>query len=81
MPRVNGLVAEQKVQQRVAKLTRDIRNELKDYSITYTDLAKVLNITPQAVSRQFRKGGHITTDVLVASWMLLEKERGSEVES
>lgn len=74
MPKVNGLVADQKVQQRLDKLTREVRHDLIDNGITLTAVAKVLDITPQAVSQQFKKGSHISIEVYLASKMLLEHQ-------
>ena len=71
MPKVNALVPDQKVQQQLEKLTREVKIELMDNGISYTALAKYLNKTPQAVSQQFKKGNHITIEVLIASKMLI----------
>lgn len=71
MPRVNSLTETGKVQDELKKLTRSIDHKLHDEGISYTRVAAVLNLTPQAVSQQFRNGNHITIEVLIASQMLL----------
>lgn len=71
MPRVNSLTETGKVQDQLNRLTRSIAHSLRDEGITYTKIASLLNITPQAVSQQFKNGNHITIEVLIASQMLL----------
>ena len=73
MPRVNALSQEGKVQQYVAALTRETKIELMDHKISYTRIAKVLDLTPQAVSNQFRNN-HITMEVYTTAQMLMRGE-------
>lgn len=73
MPRVNPLSQDGKVQQYVAALTRETRIGLIDHKISYTQIAKVLDLTPQAVSNQFRNN-HITMEVYTTAQMLIRGE-------
>lgn len=73
MPKVNALTRDKKVQQSVSKLTLQTRCDLIEKDIKLSRIAEVLDISPSAVSAQFKRG-HISMDVFVTARMLLEGE-------
>lgn len=73
MPRVNALSQEGKVQQYVAALTRETRIGLADHKISYTQIAEVLDLTPQTVSYQFRNN-RLTMEVYTTAQMMIRGE-------
>lgn len=72
MPRIRPLTTEDKVLDEVAASTDKLDWELHRNRISYTKIAKMLNITPAAVSIQFRRKS-ISYPVYVAAKMLLEE--------
>lgn len=77
MPRVNELTQSRKVQQNIRDTTRRIRANLSNERISFTDIANVLEISPQAVSKQFREG-NISFAVYTTAQMLLDEKKGEK---
>lgn len=73
MPKISALTPEGKVLDEVAASTDKLDWELHRNRISYTKIAKMLDITPAAVSIQFRRKS-ITYPVYVAAKMLLEEK-------
>lgn len=73
MPRVNNLTPQGKIQDSIHRLSRQLKHDLSDAHISYTKIAEYADISPQAVSQQF-KNEHLTIEVLTTAKMLLEGE-------
>ncbi len=71
MPRVKALTPEGKIQDEVADSIDKLDWELHRNKITYTKIANLLDLTPAAVSVQFRKS-NISYEVYITAKMLLE---------
>lgn len=74
MPRVNPLTQDERIRANIKKITRQRKHELDDAGITLTKVASVLNISPQAVSAQFKGKCNMSVEVYVATEMLLRGE-------
>lgn len=72
MPRV-ALTKEQKLNQRIEKITKETKLALYDAGIQKKAVAEVAGVTPAAVTMQF-KSGRLTLPVLMAAQLLLEEQ-------
>lgn len=68
-----ALTAEQKVNERLKKLTRDTKHALSDAGISQAEVGDLAGINQSAVSNQFRRG-QITLSVYLAAQLLLEEK-------
>ena len=50
-----SLTKEQKFKELEKKDYRETKNAIEDFHITYTEIARLLGISPQAVAQQFKK--------------------------
>ena len=74
MPKLKPLTQQGQVKYNTEKLVRELDHNLHDKKIKYSQIARLLGVTPAAISTQFRQN-HITIDTWVAAQMLLgEKE-------
>lgn len=72
MPAVRGLTASQKIIANRKNTARKCKDLMYEHNISFTEVANILEITPQAVSSQF-KNKKLTLDVISAV-LLLAKE-------
>ncbi len=73
MPKVKALTSEKKIFEEVTASIDSLDWQLHRNKISYTKIADLLNLTPAAVSSQFRRGS-ISYPVYVVARMLLEGE-------
>lgn len=74
MPYIRPLTAEGKIEESISRMQRDLRQEMQENKITFTKVARLLDISPQAVSQQFEKGNHISFATYVTVKMLINGE-------
>ena len=71
MPRVNALTADKKIQENLIKVSERCIAECALLGITYTEIAELLNVSPQAISQQMKKK-HIS----LSTWLAVEQIKG-----
>lgn len=71
MPRVNALTADKKIEENLIKVSERCIAECALLRITYTEIAELLNVSPQAISQQMKKK-HIS----LSTWLAVEQIKG-----
>lgn len=73
MPKIKALMQTDKIKEEIADSTDKLDWKLHQQKISYTKIASLLNVTPAAISTQFRRKS-ITYPVYVVCQMLLEEK-------
>lgn len=73
MPKIKVLTQTDKIREEIADSADKLDWRLHQQKISYTKIASLLNVTPAAISTQFRRKS-ITYPVWVVSNMLLNEE-------
>lgn len=74
MPALKPLTQQGQVKYNTEKLVKELDHNLHDNRITYSQIAKLLGLTPAAISAQFKQR-HISIDTWVAAQMLLGEKK------